>query len=291
MDSFFSAPGLKLVKLNELEYMEALIAYRSQYKNAEMMLEATIRAIEKNMPSQESFSILSIGCGSGIFEKPFVNKLLESKKTISFVGIDPNQEECTAIEEWCQEIRRSQPSKFDFAIHPVGFDRFQSSQTFDIILLIHSLYYFPDIEPLISKSYQLLKQGGMEIVAITPRTLINEPYELVCQRLLGRSPWSSEDLWEVLAKSGCNIPFCQETIEFSVNITECFHKESQLGKQLLNCLIGVNTNYFSPLQLQLLLDYFKTIAQKTEGGEIVVPHCVDLFYFDKTDATNEAASP
>ncbi|MDJ0555086.1 MAG: hypothetical protein QNJ68_11705 [Microcoleaceae cyanobacterium MO_207.B10] len=69
--NFFSDPKLKLVKLNEQEYMEGLIAYRSQHNEQEMILEATFKAIEKHKSLQESYTILSIGCGSGIFEQAF----------------------------------------------------------------------------------------------------------------------------------------------------------------------------------------------------------------------------
>ncbi len=83
--NFFSDPKLKLIKPNEQEYMEGLIAYRSQHNEQEIMLDATFQAIEKHKSSQESYTILSIGCGSGIFEKPFLIKLLELKKSIHFV--------------------------------------------------------------------------------------------------------------------------------------------------------------------------------------------------------------
>ncbi|NEQ41211.1 MAG: hypothetical protein F6K40_35445 [Okeania sp. SIO3I5] len=46
--NFFSDPKLKLVKLNEQEYMEGLIAFRSQQNEQEMILKATFQAMEKH---------------------------------------------------------------------------------------------------------------------------------------------------------------------------------------------------------------------------------------------------
>ncbi|NEO56870.1 MAG: hypothetical protein F6K54_29630 [Okeania sp. SIO3B5] len=100
--NFFSDPKLKLVKLNEQEYMEGLIAYRSNHNEQEIMLEATFQAVEKYKYSQENHTILSIGCGSGVFDKPFLTKLLELNKSINFVGVEPNKVECVKTEEWCQ---------------------------------------------------------------------------------------------------------------------------------------------------------------------------------------------
>ena len=52
--NFISDPELKLVKLNEQKYMEGLIVFRSQQNEQEMMLEATLKAIEKHKFSQEN---------------------------------------------------------------------------------------------------------------------------------------------------------------------------------------------------------------------------------------------
>lgn len=231
------------------------------------------------MPSQKGYRILSIGCGIGFFEQSFIKRLLSRKKSLHFVGVDPKQEDCLKTQKWCQELSTSYPANFEFKIHPVRFDSFQSPQTFDIILLIHSLYYFCEIEPSIRKSYELLKEGGMAIVGIAPRQLLNEPYYHAYRRLHGKPPWFSEGVRKVLTE--CNFPFRQETIKFSANITECFRKESELGKRFLDFAIGANTSYFSPFQLRTLLDYFDTVSQKTEGGEIVFPHSGTLFYLEK----------
>lgn len=275
----FSDPRLQLVKLNDREYAECQMVYRSYDNEKEAILEATLETIEKKMPSQERYNILSIGCGMGIFEEPFVKKFLERKRSLHFVGVDINQEACQKTREWCQKLSRYYPDKFQFTINSIGFEKFTSPQNFDIILLIHTLYYFDEIEPSIRKSYELLKEGGMAIVGIAPRQLLNEPYYHVCRRLNGKPAWFSEDVQKVITE--CNLPFRQETIEFSANITECFQKESQLGKRILDFMIGANTAYFSPSQLRQILDYFDSVSQKMEGGEIMLPHSATLFYLDK----------
>lgn len=73
------------------------------------------------MSSQEDYSILSIGCGSGLFEKPFLEKLLSLNKTIHFVGIYPNEAECVKAQKWCYKIRIYHTGKFNFTINTVGF--------------------------------------------------------------------------------------------------------------------------------------------------------------------------
>ena len=148
---------------------------------------------------------------------------------------------------------------------------------------MHSLPYFDRIETSVRKSYELLKEGGMQFIAIAPRNLVTEPYQQAYNRLYKTSPWFGEDVRKILSE--CNFPFRQDQIEFSVNMTESFQKGSPLGKPLLDFMIGANTAYFSPSQSQLLLDYFNRIAQRTDEGEIILKHWVDLFYLKWSNST------
>jgi SAM-dependent methyltransferase len=280
MEYLFSDPRLHLVSLNEQEYMEGQIAYRSQHNEQEMMLEATIKAVEKKMFSQEHYTIISIGCGSGLFEKPFLEELLWRKKTIEFIGIDTNEKECLKFQESCHQISQKYPGKFEFKIHNIDFLMFEDSRKFDIVLSIHSLVYIQQIEKSIQKIYEMTGEGGMAIVSMSPkRKIFNGPHYYIAQRLYGRTLYYDEDVEKVLTEF--NIPFHHEKTEFLVNMTECFKQDSELGQSVLNFAIGAQSAYFSPLQLQLCLNYFDSCSEKMPGGEIMVPHFGILFYISK----------
>ena len=280
IEYLFSDPRLCLVSLDEQEYMEGQIAYRSQHNEQEMMLEAAIKAVEKKMFSQENCSIISIGCGSGLFEKPFLEELLCQKKTIEFIGIDINKKECLKFQELCHQLSQTYPGKFEFKIHNIDFLVFEASRKFDIVLSIHSLLYIQQIEQSIQKIYGMTGEGGMAIVSMGPkRKILNGPYYYIAQRLYEITPYYDEDVEKVLTEF--NIPFHHEKIEFLVNMTECFKQNSELGQSVLNFVLGVQSAYFSPLQLQLCLDYFDSCSEKMQGGEIMVPHFGILFYISK----------
>lgn len=43
------------------------------------------------MGSQAKCRVLSVGCGEGLFDEPFLRKLSWQKKQLHFVGVDPNE--------------------------------------------------------------------------------------------------------------------------------------------------------------------------------------------------------
>lgn len=275
----FSDPTLELVKLSERDYMEGQIAYRSQQNEQELMLSATLKAVATKMSAQDDYNILSIGCGSGLFENPFLTELLSQNKAIYFVGVDPNQEECAKVQAWCDQLQATHSDRFSFELHPTGFEDFQTNQAFDIVLFIHTIYYFSDIESAVRKSYDLLKQSGMTIITVSKRWLLNDPFYYVLQKTYGKPAWFTQELQQAL--TDFNIPFCQEQVDFLVNITQCFQPGSTLGRKLLNFMLGVSADSFELLQLQLLLDYFGASSQIMPEGDIMLPHSGTLFYLEK----------
>ncbi|HBR00455.1 MULTISPECIES: class I SAM-dependent methyltransferase [unclassified Roseofilum] len=277
--SLFSDQSLKLLKLNEQQYIEGQIAYRNHHNEELIILEEILNIFEQNKSQQPTHEILSIGCGQGLFEKLLLKSLISENK-IHFVGVDPNETACSLIQKECQVIYTSEPAKLSFDIHQSKFEDLVLTQKFDLVLLIQSLLYFSDIETVICKVYECLAEGGMAIIAIpAKRQLLNEPYYQANYRLYGEFPCYSEELKKYFNER--NLSFVEKRLQFLVNITQCFEPHSEVGKHLLNFMLGVNIDCFSPLQLRLILDYFGTSSQKIDSGEVVLPHSVDIFHFQK----------
>lgn len=121
-------------------------------------------------------------------------------------------------------------------------EKFESSQTFDIILLIHSFYYFSEIKSSVEKVYELIGEEGIAIFAVNLKRAISEPYYYVNQRFYQRPMFFSDDLYQFLSEH--NISFHQEIIESPINITKCFQKDSQLGKYLLDFIVDAIQHIF-----------------------------------------------
>lgn len=275
----FSDPNLDCIVLSGQDYMDGQIAYRSQHNEQELMLSAIHREVSTQMPAQEHYNILSIGCGSGLFEQPFITKLLSQHKSIHFVGIDPNKEECNQVRQWGEQLQVTYPEHFSFEVMPVGLEDFQDDRVFDLVLVIHTMFYLSDVKSAIYKSYERLKPSGMTIIAISKRRWLNEPFCYILQRYFSGTAWFSKEIHQALVDF--NISFHQEDINFLVNITQCFQADSKLGIPLLNFMLGVSVESFLPLQLQLLKDYFAASSSISPDGDILLPHSGTLFYLQK----------
>ncbi|MBO1351210.1 MAG: methyltransferase domain-containing protein [Hormoscilla sp. GUM202] len=272
---------MQLKKLSNEEYYQAHKAFFSRTNQHAMMIEAGLRYADEVVGSKAECSVLSVGCGYGLFDEPFLRQLSLKTKKLHFVGVDRNEAECVIIEKKCHAIAPecSPKHKFAWQIYPMDFGNFESCQRFNIILLVHVCYYFPNLEYKIRKAYELLDERGKLIIMNNPLEEFKAPSSCIMKQLGEIDYWYSEDIQLVLNQ--CQLSFKQERIGASLNITECFNPDSDLGKKVLNFIVSVKVEYFSSLQLQLLLEYLRKISSKKPDGEIIVSYPVDVFCIKK----------
>jgi len=268
---------MQLQKLSNEEYYQAHKALFSRTNQHAMMIEAGLRYADEVVGSKAECSVLSVGCGYGLFDEPFLRQLSLKTKKLHFVGVDRNEAECVIIEKKCHAIAAecSPKHKFDWQIHPRDFVNFESFQMFNIILLVHVCYYFTELEYPIRKAYELLDEGGQLIIMNNPLEEFKAPSSCILKQLGGIDYWYSEDIQLVLNQ--CHLSFERERIGASLNI----NPDSDLGKKVLNFIVSVKVEYFSSLQLQLLLEYLRKISSKKPDGEIIVSYPVDVFCIKK----------
>ncbi|MGK7904661.1 MAG: class I SAM-dependent methyltransferase [Hormoscilla sp.] len=277
-------PKLKIVELSGEEFMQGLREFLSCTNEYEMIVEAAVRYAAVNL--QAEYRVLSVGCGEGLFDQPFLRQLSLQKKQLDFVGVDPNEAECASLEEKCQAIAADllPKHKFDWQIYPTDFLKFESRKKFDIIFFVQVLYYFSpgEIESAIWKAYDLLNEGGMLIIINDPLLGWLAPHACIMKRLRGRYPSYSEDIQLVLNQ--CQLLFERELIDAQLNLTACCQPVSELNKKMLSFILGVNVEYFSSSQLQLLREFFSSISFKKNDGETISSHPIDLLCVKKNSS-------
>jgi len=105
--------------------------------------------------------MLSVGCGTGAFDLQFAQHL-PNLRGLTF--IDPNQDHLSTLEKNISEA--SLP--FMSHIEAGNLETYHSKETFDLIMLAHSLYYVKNLSDIIKRAVQLLSEKGKLLIFHEP---------------------------------------------------------------------------------------------------------------------------
>ena len=134
--------------------------------------------IEKRIESfdrKDFFSIetaLIIGCGSGMFEIPFLQKITPNLKSATFIE---------ASESCFEELQKNTVFFKKKVSIKTCLCRLQDWETgrekFDLVVMCNCLYHFPDIKSVLDMCFdQFLKTKGLLYVEIVDDVIQSEPF-------------------------------------------------------------------------------------------------------------------
>lgn len=84
-------PNINLVELSDENYLEGHKLYEKAINRHPRMLRAMMEYFENRFSEENSCTILSVGCGSLMFETLILEQLVLKYKTIHFVAVDINK--------------------------------------------------------------------------------------------------------------------------------------------------------------------------------------------------------
>jgi SAM-dependent methyltransferase len=270
--------NLNLIELQGQNYLECHEVYCHSTNQQAKMLDAMFSYFEKTFEDRSTYSILSVGCGSGSFEVPLLKKLLAKNQKIHFVGIDSNKEQTLATQQKLEKLALEN-EKFSFEIFNEDFNSCSFKQSFDAILCIHVLYYCSNLESTLAKIRNILDSDSRFIVMNAPLEDMAIPFFSISNQLWGRVPLYSHQIEETFDIR--QIPYSKQAISASLDISTCFDSQLKRGKQLLDFILGVDTKYFSASQKQMFLDYLREISKTNPDGQITCPYPVNMLCVNK----------
>ena len=106
-------------------------------------------------------TLLSIGAGTGQIESELIKT--SKRATVHATLIEPNRELAAEIDSY---IPSSQTSIVTSTFEDYRDDLLESGQTFDFILLSHSMYYFEKPRDVLNECYNLFLNEGGKLVVI-----------------------------------------------------------------------------------------------------------------------------
>jgi SAM-dependent methyltransferase len=251
-------------------YADCLHTYEAASNQRELILGWVTDHVIPQF-STDSASILSIGCGAGDLDVKILAAGKEHASTLSYVGLEPDSQQC---ERFISRMEFEDDQNIRVEAHNTRFEKFTAQRRFDLVLMVHSLYYMDDPERAIENALNLVNEFGRLVILIASNDTLNELSSSFWALENSGSTWFSEDLSRHLEKRG--VTFERKRIEAKLDITSCCVPDSEQGKRIADFVAQVPTGEL-PLRLrQMIFSYLEATSHR-DGDMRWLPHNVDAF--------------
>ncbi|WHL23955.1 class I SAM-dependent methyltransferase [Streptococcus iniae] len=185
----------------------------------EPLFQSEFQLVKTAIESVEHNHILSIGCGSGLFEIA-----LKAESIIVEECVEPSEDmaRIAKMRGLNVQIATAQTAEFE-------------NEVYDLIYFNGSSSYFEDLEEAYSKCYKALKKGGHLITFDVPK---ESAYGILYSLAKQTGSYSHPDITDVAPK----LPY---PIELAG--TACWHTVKRLSEALINSHFSEDINYMQTL--------------------------------------------
>ena len=221
--------------------------------------------------STDSASFLSVGCGAGDLDVKFLAAGKDHAATVSYVGLEPDSRQC---EKFISRMELGNDRNVRVEAHNTSFEQFTEQRRFDLVLMVHSLYYMDDPKLALENALSLVNESGRLVILIASNDTLNELSSSFWEMENGGSTWFSEDLSRHLEKLG--VTFERKRIEATLDITSCCEADSEQGNRIADFLAQVPTGELPSRLRQMIFGYLEATSRR-DGDTRWLPHNVDAF--------------
>jgi SAM-dependent methyltransferase len=221
--------------------------------------------------STASASFLSVGCGAGELDEKILAAGKAQASTVSYVGLEPDSQQC---ERFLSRMVVENDPSIRVEAYNTGFEAFTEQRRFDLVLMVHSLYYMDDPKRALKSALNLVSESGRLVILIASDDTLNELASSFWERENGGSTWFSEDLSRHLKNRG--ISFERQRIEAKLDITSCCEPLSEQGGRIADFVAQVPTKELPPRLRQMIFSYLEATSHR-DGDMRWLPHNVDAF--------------
>ena len=251
--------------------MKAHLALRKKSTENDNILKWLSDFCANEASCKNSYSLLSIGSGSGVLEVPLISNV-RKVSNVNFVGVDPNRVENEECRKQLETISPGCDGNTNMILDTT-FEEFEETHSFDTVIAVHSHYYFDDLSEFIAKALRLLHTDGKLVVV----SGINEDPLRTYQKQASLKFYNtqyllSDDIISAVQKLGASYE-CH-TINSWIN-GQCFDESptSSDSNDLLNFLIHADSSGLDQREHHRVLNIVLDHAVKHEG-RLYFPHVV-----------------
>ncbi len=224
--------------------------------------------------------ILSVGCGSGILDRPLIQAIATNNRRVEYTGVDPNGGACGRFQRGFEKMEL--PS-VQLKLLEQKIEAITSSDQYHFIKIVHSLYYVDDPANTLDLLLDLLAPGGIIAIVHAPNAELNQLSQCFWTRHEEKGIWFSDSLVEHLTSRG--LTYSKQRIDAEMDATHCFVNDSPEGRMLLEFIIQSDCQGVDNQILEHCLSYLRSIS-RLHGGSILLPHPADTFVIEPLAATD-----
>jgi len=224
---------------------------------------------------KEKASILSIGCGAGVFDAQVFQVAQSTTPAVHYLGIDPNEDAAASFQSRLSDLARDY-DQIDVLAEPFGAQPL--AQQFDLILMIQSLYYFDDRPGAIDAAISQLTPGGQLIIAMAPDEALNVVANLMWQNQMERPSWFSHNVREHFSHRQLTVDVVR--LPSRLRLPKAFDCEDDRTRDILSFIIQTEINALPDSLSRQILAFLESCTI-IDNGVTHLPHPVDLFRFIK----------
>lgn len=221
--------------------------------------------------SVESPKVLSLGCGSGIFDleliKTIQQQIIEQKEQkLEFTGLDFN---VTDLDHFRKSLT-SQSLETQSSV-TLKYQKFEPStnlaERYDLITMVHFLHSFDDVLPIIKNALEHLSSGGKLLIIQQKKEGISELKNTFLDILPNQKFQSTNHIKELLQSENINYKSHKIDTCFDVSIMRKMSLDTLL---LMSFCLCNDLSVLNSQQQAQIRDAFLSHAKIQDDGKVVI---------------------
>jgi len=227
--------------------------------------------------NRDPYRVLSVGCGSGILDRPLMQAWAGAASTgdapgeIHYTAFDPNPVACQRFRD---EFGLLELPAVELSVMEETVESYAASESFDFTHVVHALYYFEDPAASIQALMQRVADDGELVIFQAPKAELNLLADCFWKEHSTDPIWFSRELDEHLCEQ--SIPFERTRLDAEVDVTACFQDGCPEGNLTLDFLVQSDCETLPREARAEVLEYLRAISREDQQ-RILAPHPVDVF--------------
>ena len=249
-------------------FQEVVLGGGHQDSIADGIAAQVAKALE-SVGTEGPFRLCSVGCGDGKLDRKILAKIVASHPglALEYVGVG-------LCEQGCEEVLGEMEGVGEgVEVKTVARDYSELSRedvgSFHCVLMVSCLCYSVAPEATLQAVLSLLEPGGQLVIVSSSRQSVDQLIGRFWKHQRHYDLCTTEDATAILKKMGRSYSMSQHPVIF--DLSSCLQDQfkSQQSKLVLDHLMQVNMDEYSPVIRELVGNYLKNIAVNCANVESV----------------------